>query len=156
MISPYVQRLRDRVGSELLLLPSVSVLPYDDDGRILLVRLTDGGWATIGGLVEPDEAPADAAIREAREEAGVDVELGPVLAAVGGPGFRVRYPNGDESAYVAVVYAARVVGGAAAPDHDETDEVGWFSADDLDRLDLAPFARATFEALGLVAPPAQA
>ena len=150
MISPYIRRLRERVGSELLLLPSISVLPRDEHGRILLVRLADGGWATIGGTVEPDESPADAAVREAKEEAGVDVALGPILAAVGGPDFRVRYPNGDETAYVAVVYDATVVGGTAAPDHDETVEVGWFSPSELAALDLGSFARATFTALGLL------
>jgi 8-oxo-dGTP pyrophosphatase MutT (NUDIX family) len=152
VISPYIRRLRERVGSELLLLPSISVLPRDADGRILLVRLADGGWATIGGAVEPDEAPAEAAVREAKEEAGVDVELGPIVGAVGGPAFRVRYPNGDETAYVAVVYDAIVVGGTAAPDHDETVEVGWFGPDELVDLDLGPFALATFEALGLLPP----
>ena len=148
MISPYIQRLREQVGHELLLLPSISVLPRDDAGRILLVRLRDGGWATIGGFVEPDESPADAAVREAREEAGVDVELGPIVAALGGPEFRVTYPNGDQTAYVAVVYEATVVGGTPEPDDDETDAVAWVAPADLAELDLGPFARATFEALG--------
>jgi ADP-ribose pyrophosphatase YjhB (NUDIX family) len=151
MISPYIERLRERVGHDLLLLPSISVLPRDAEGRILLVRLRDsGGWATIGGFVEPDESPADAAVREAKEEAGVDVELGPIVAALGGPRFRVRYPNGDETAYVAVVYEATVVGGAPDPDHEETDAVAWVAPEDLGGLDLGPFARATFEALGLL------
>jgi len=150
VISPYIRGLRDRVGSDLLLLPSVSVLPRDQDGRLLLVRLADGGWATIGGTVEPDESPADAAVREAKEEAGVDVALGPIIGAVGGPDFRVRYPNGDETAYVAVVYEATVVGGTAAPDHDETVEVGWFSPAELASVDLGSFARATFTAVGLL------
>lgn len=153
MISPYIKGLRDRIGSDLLLLPSISVLPRDDDGRILLVRLADGGWATIGGVVEPDEDPADAAVREAKEEAGVDVVLGPILGAVGGPDFRVRYPNGDETAYVSVVYDATVVGGDAAPDHDETVEVGWFSPAELASLDLGSFARSTFRALRIVPAP---
>ena len=60
--------LRDAVGSRLLVLPSVSVLPRDAAGRVLLVRHADSGdWGTIGGFVEPDESPAQAAVREARE-----------------------------------------------------------------------------------------
>ena len=66
-ISPHVRRLRELVGHELLVLPSVAALPRDEAGRILLVRITDTHqWATIGGAVEPDESPERAAMREAR------------------------------------------------------------------------------------------
>ncbi|HEX5616144.1 MAG TPA: GNAT family N-acetyltransferase [Acidimicrobiia bacterium] len=148
-MSEYLRQLRAQVGHALLVLPSVTVLPRDDEGRVLLVRNTDTGrWMTIGGLVEPGEAPVEAAVREAREEAGVDVALGPVLGVVGGPGFEVRYPNGDVSAYVATVYDARVVSGDAAPDGQETTEIGWFSGTELGTLDLDPFAAATLRELG--------
>ncbi|HEY1635364.1 MAG TPA: NUDIX domain-containing protein, partial [Acidimicrobiales bacterium] len=85
-ISPYVAALRGAVGSRLLMLPSVSVLPRDPAGRVLLVRHADSEkWDTIGGFVEPDETPQEAAMREAREEASVEVELVRLLAALGGP-----------------------------------------------------------------------
>ena len=85
-MSPFIRRLRDLIGSELLVLPSVAVLPGDDRGRVLLVELIDSGlWATIGGAVEPDESPQEAALREAHEEAGVELKLGPILAVLGGP-----------------------------------------------------------------------
>ena len=148
-VPPHVRRLRQLVGHELLLLPSVSVLPRDDDGRVLLVRHADDGrWGTIGGAVEVDESPAEAAAREANEEAGVDVVLGPILAALGGPDFHVVYPNGDRTAYVAVVYDATMTGGTPAPDGDETLEVDWHPIGGLATLELTPFARATFAALG--------
>jgi len=71
-MSPYVAELRGLVGNRLLLLPSVAVLPWDDDGRVLLVRQADSDlWATIGGAVEPDESPEAAAVvhQHARPEA---------------------------------------------------------------------------------------
>ena len=44
--------------------------------RILLVRHVEGNqWTTPGGLIEPEETPADAAVREAWEETGVESEL---------------------------------------------------------------------------------
>ncbi len=49
---------------------------------------------------------------------------------------------------MSVVYEARKVSGAERPDGDETLEVGWFAPEDLSTIDLGPFARATFEALG--------
>jgi ADP-ribose pyrophosphatase YjhB (NUDIX family) len=115
----------------------VAVLPVDADGRILLVRQADTGrWATIGGTVEPDESPQDAARREAAEEAGVQVRLGRLLAAVGGPEYRITYPNGDRAACVASVFEAEVEAGTPRPDGDETTEVEWFRPDELASVDL--------------------
>ena len=86
MISPHVRHLRDKVGHDLLLLPSTAVLPRDNAGRILLVRLIDSGnWATIGGAVEPGESPQEGAVREVAEEAGVVVSWGAFSASLGDP-----------------------------------------------------------------------
>ncbi|HTT87328.1 MAG TPA: NUDIX domain-containing protein, partial [Acidimicrobiales bacterium] len=92
-VSPHIRRLRQAVGHDLLVLPSVAVLPRDGGGRLLLVRIVDTGeWAVIGGAVEPDEAPEEAARREAREEAGVEVALRGIVAVLGGPEYRMTYP----------------------------------------------------------------
>lgn len=150
-ISPYVRRLRQSIGHDLILLPSVTVLPLDEQERILLVRQSDTKqWATIGGAVEIDEDPADTAVREAKEEAGVAVELTRIVTALGGPQFRLTYPNGDRTAYVSLVYEARVVGGEPKPDYDETIAVGWFDLAELGDIDVGGFARSTFTALGLL------
>jgi ADP-ribose pyrophosphatase YjhB (NUDIX family) len=150
VISPHVRYLRDKVGHDLLLLPSTSVLPRDDAGRLLLVRLIDtGNWATIGGAVEPDESPRDGAVREAGEEAGVKVDLGNILGVFGGPEYRVTYPNGDESAYVVTVFDATVRDGTPRPDGDETSEVGWFKPDELPVSEMGELTKALFRDLGL-------
>ena len=146
-ISPYIAQLRERIGADLLLLPSVAVLPRDADGRVLLVRQTDSGrWATIGGTVEPDEPPEEAARREAEEEAGVEVRLNRLVTALGGPEYRLTYSNGDEASYVSIVYEATVVSGRARPDGDETFEVGWFHPDELGALDLNDLNRHLLDA----------
>lgn len=150
-MSEYLRELRAEVGPRLLLLPTVAVLPRNDEGAVLLVRHADTGeWATIGGMVEPDEDPEDAARREAREEAGVSVLLRGVLAVLGGPDYRIRYPNGDEVACVPTVYAASVRSGQPRPDGDETDAVEWFSPDDLAGLPMGALNRALLRRVGLL------
>jgi 8-oxo-dGTP pyrophosphatase MutT (NUDIX family) len=142
-ISPYIERIRRRIGTDLLLVPTVAVLPRDISGRVLLVRQIDSGkWATIGGTIEPDESPEDAARREAREEAGIDVRLGRLVAALGGPAYRITYPNGDQTACVPLVYEATIEAGDPAPDGDETSDTGWFHPDELAHLDLNNLNRA--------------
>ncbi|MBV9293830.1 MAG: NUDIX domain-containing protein, partial [Frankiales bacterium] len=76
----------------------------DPDGRLLLVqRGRDPGrgrWSLPGGRLERGETPAAAAVREVREETGLDVEVGELLATVELPGgYRVHD------------FAATVVGG---------------------------------------------
>ena len=140
------------MGADLLLLPSTAVIPRDDEDHILLVRLKDtGNWATIGGAVEPDETPEQCAVREAEEEAGVTVRLGSVLGVLGGPEYRVRYPNGDETAYVVTVYDATVTSGSPRPDDDETVQVHWFSSDDLPFDQMGTLTRALLRDIGLTA-----
>jgi 8-oxo-dGTP pyrophosphatase MutT (NUDIX family) len=149
-IAAHIARLRAVVGHELLLLPSVSVLPVDEAGRILLVREAghDDGWGTLGGAVEPGESPAAAAVREAREEIGADIELTRLLDVLGGPDYEVTYPNGDRVAYVTAVYEARIVAGAPAPGDGELTELAWFGPDELPAVSMTRFALSVLRAIG--------
>ena len=149
-LAEHIRRLREKVGHELLVLPSVAVIPRDDAGRVLLVQVSDTGqWAAIGGAIEPDESPEDAAVREALEEAGVTLRLGRILAVVGGPQYRITYPNGDETSYVSTIYDAQVIGGAPAPDGDETLAVAWWPPEALPCNDMSSFTQALISAIGL-------
>ena len=146
-ISPYIAAIRRRIGTDLLLVPTVAILPRDSTGRILLVRHIDSGrWATIGGTIEPDESPQDAARREALEEAGVVVRLTRFLIAVGGPEYRITYPNGDKAACVPIVYEATVESGEPTPDGEETSEIGWFRPNELETIDLNDLNRVLLAA----------
>ena len=159
-ISPYLARLREKLGHELLLTPSVTVLVRDHERRVLLVQSADSGrWQTIGGMIEIDETPHAAAHREAYEETSVTVELGPILAVLGGPQFRVTYPNGDQIAYVTTVFDARVSGGKPAPDGEETLAVEWFAPNELAGVDTDAITRAILDACippGGIEPPLRA
>lgn len=152
-IAAHIARLRAAVGHDLLLLPSVSVLPVDGAGRILLVRHAghDDGWGVLGGAVEVGESPAVAAVREAREEISAEVELVRLLDVLGGPEYEVTYPNGDRTAYVTAVYEARITFGSPAPGDGELSEVAWFAPAELPRLRLSRFARTLLRATGYLA-----
>ena len=100
--------------------------------RVLVVRQRDsGGWTIPGGAIEPGEAPAVAAAREAFEETGLEIAVGRLRTALGGPDCRTTYANGDELSYVALVYDATVTGGAAVPDKEETTAVAWMAVSEL-------------------------
>jgi len=59
-MSDYVRRLREKVGTDLLFMPSTHCVIRDAAGRLLLVRHVEGRWMLPGGAIEPGETPADA------------------------------------------------------------------------------------------------
>jgi ADP-ribose pyrophosphatase YjhB (NUDIX family) len=58
------------------LVPSVNVVVTNDAGEILLIRRTDNdNWAVPGGAIDLGESVSHAAIRETREESGIECEI---------------------------------------------------------------------------------
>jgi 8-oxo-dGTP pyrophosphatase MutT (NUDIX family) len=146
-MSDYVRRLREQIGNDFLLMPSVAALIRDGDGRILFVQHVEGRWQLPGGAVDPGERPSDAMQRECREEAGIEVEPVRIAGVFGGPEYRITYANGDETGWVVTVYEARIAAGEPAPSDDETQAVGWFTPAEVGALELAPSTRETLRAL---------
>ena len=108
-MSPYLARLRAKVGTDLLLLPAVALVVRDGSGRLLLVKHRDtGAWGLPAGAVEPSETPSEAARRELLEESGIDCASLELVAGLGGRQFRHTYPNGDVVEYSIFVYAGTV------------------------------------------------
>lgn len=117
---------------------AVGTIISDDDGRIVLVRRAIepgyGKWVFPGGYVDRGEEVRLAAVREAREECGLDVRLERLLNIYSYPG---RAP-------VIVVYTARMTGGCLACD-DEGLEARFFDRSAIPWDELA--FRSTREAL---------
>ena len=134
-IPEFIKTLRATIGTALLHVPTVSVLAFDGQGRLLLVKDKPSGlWGAPGGIVDPCELPSDAAVREVWEEAGVYVELTQLLGVFAGERFSVRYPNGDLLSGVETVFAASVITGMPRADQEETSDAGFFDLGEIERL----------------------
>ncbi|WP_128003285.1 NUDIX domain-containing protein [Piscinibacter defluvii] len=144
----FIRALRSRVGHELLHVPTVGVLAHDGAGRILLVQdRDDGQWTCPGGIVEPFELPADAALREAWEETGVEVRLTGIVGIFGGEHCGGTYANGDRIAWVATIFSAQALGDRATPDGGETSAACFMSPSEIARAPLKPHLRLFLDAL---------
>lgn len=109
------------------------VFAFDGD-RIVLARHVDRGWTIPGGHVEVGESPLEAMRREAREEAGIEVDSARFIAsdrieAADGEEPDPRYPNPGYQ----VFYVARVVRYGEITHTDECTEARSFSADEARR-----------------------
>ena len=140
-MSDYVRRLRDKIGNDFLLVPSVAVAIRDADGRLLLVQHVEGRWQLPGGAVDPGEHPREAAARECLEEARIEVRVGDVLGVFGGESYRVTFANGDELGFVPILFAGEIVAGTPEPDEEETQAIGWFRDAEIDALEMRPATR---------------
>ena len=130
----FIRALRADIGHQLLWLPGVTAIVFDDEGRVLLGRRSDTGrWSVIGGIPEPGEQPAACAVREVHEETAVRcVAERVVLVQALNP---LTYGNGDVCQFMDITVRCRAVGGEARVNDDESLEVGWFVVDALPELD---------------------
>jgi 8-oxo-dGTP pyrophosphatase MutT (NUDIX family) len=141
-ISDYLRTVRAKVGHDFLMASAATGLVFDDAGRVLLARHSNGGvWVAPGGAIDPDESPADAVVRELWEETGLHVEPVALLGVFGGPSFRVRYTNGDETGYVMAVFECRILGGTPQADGEEVLELRFVAPHELAGLGLSRWAR---------------
>ena len=112
------------------LVPAASAVVVDDLGRILLQRRSDNGlWSIPGGAMEIGETIAETAVRETREETGLEVRPLYVIAVYSDPRHVVEYVDGEVRQQFSVCFACEVIGGELSTS-DESSEVT-FAAPEL-------------------------
>jgi ADP-ribose pyrophosphatase YjhB (NUDIX family) len=119
------------------LVPSVNVIVTNDAGEILLIRRTDNdNWAVPGGAIDLGESVSHAAIRETREESGIECEITGVVGIYSDPKHVLHYTSNDEVRQeFSIVLTARMVGGRPTPS-DESSEVHWIAPADVEALQM--------------------
>jgi 8-oxo-dGTP pyrophosphatase MutT (NUDIX family) len=133
-MSLYYRALRERIGTELLLVPAVAAVVRDEQGRVLIQRSRHGVWSLPAGAIEPGESPAQAVAREVYEETGLIVRAERVLGVFGGPRYRWTYPNGDQVEGLVTLFECAQVGGALIGANDETCFLRWFPIAEIPEL----------------------
>ena len=130
----FVLELRKHVGSAPLWLAGATAVISDAErARVLLVRRSDNGWWTpVTGIVDPGEHPADTAVREAREEADVEIRVDRVASI--GVSRMVTYGNGDQAQYIDHTFACTYLAGDPHPADGENTDVRWFPVDELPEM----------------------
>jgi 8-oxo-dGTP pyrophosphatase MutT (NUDIX family) len=132
-IPDFILELREKVGHAPLPLVGVSAIVIRDHQVLLGRRSDDGSLTPVTGIVDPGEEPADAAVREAFEEAGVVIRATRLASVHQVP--RVTYDNGDQADYLDLTFRCEWVSGDPYPADGEMSEVGWYDLDALPPMD---------------------
>lgn len=112
-------------------------------GKVLLILHRKlGKWLPLGGHVELDEDPETAALREALEESGLEVELlgerppttEPGTRALIAPRFLDIHRITDTHEHIGLIYWARPRNGSLALAEAEHHDIRWCSSEELETL----------------------
>jgi ADP-ribose pyrophosphatase YjhB (NUDIX family) len=123
------------------LVPAASAVVVDGEGRILLHRRRDNGmWALPGGKMELGESVAQCAVRETKEETGLDIEVTGIVGIYSDPKHVFAYDDGEVRQEFSICLAARPVGGTVQAS-DESHEVRLFKSDEIESVPMVPSIR---------------
>lgn len=128
------------------IVPSVNVIVSNDAGEILLIRRSDNGnWALPGGAVDIGESLTDAAVRETKEETGIDCEVTGLDGIYTDPRHVILYTSdGEVRQEFSIVLIARPIGGKPTTS-DESTDVRWIALSEASELAMDPSMRRRLE-----------
>lgn len=128
---------------------ATSTYVTDGSGRVLMIHRTDNDlWSIPGGGMEIGETVTACAIRETKEETGLDIVITGLVGIFTNPGHVVSYPDGEVRQQFSICLRGRVIDGQIATS-DESREVRWISPDEFDGLDIHADIRRRIERAAL-------
>jgi 8-oxo-dGTP diphosphatase len=104
---------------------AVAALVFDEQERILLFKHTyrKWQWGIPAGSLEYYEQPADAIVREFREETSMQIEIEKLLTTV----------SAKEDHHITIVYLCKIIGGEFK-ESNEVSEMKYFDVNDLPKM----------------------
>jgi ADP-ribose pyrophosphatase YjhB (NUDIX family) len=111
-----------------------------EDNRLLLVKRQDNDyWTMPGGTIEFGESLEECAIREIKEETGLEVRLEEIIKIYSDPNVKIAYLDGEVRQEFTVLYYASTLGSTKVMLDNESTEFKW---QDLNDLNFDDFTKA--------------
>lgn len=135
-MSLYYKKIREQLGHELILIPSVAAVIKNGQGDILFQYPGGEYWSLPAGAIEPGETPEEAVVREVWEETGLKMQVKKQKGVFGGEEFRYTYANGDQVEYIVVVFECEITSGKLKSIDGESLKLQYFSFSEKPTLAL--------------------
>jgi ADP-ribose pyrophosphatase YjhB (NUDIX family) len=121
--------------------PAVSAIVPDSDGRILLIRRTDNNyWSIPGGGLEPGESVRQATAREVMEETGIACEVTGLVGIYSDPNHVAAYDDGEVRQEFSICFKTRMLGGTITTSQ-ESSEVRFVTPAEIPGYQMHPSIR---------------
>lgn len=117
--------------------PAAAVAILNPKHELLMLHRKDNKrWTMPGGTLEFGESMTECALREVKEECGLEVEIKDIIGTYTDPNIRVAYSDGEVRQEFTIVYYGEVSGYEITLD-DESSQFQWVSLDAVLKLSLA-------------------
>lgn len=132
----YIKWIRGKVGHDTIILNFSVAIITNDKGEILLQKRSDKEdiWGLPGGALEIGESIEEAAIRELKEETGLDIQVDYLIGVYSK--YFTEYPNGDKAQSICYSFKGNVVSGVLSCDNKETFDWRFFDKNSIPKLFL--------------------
>lgn len=121
---------------------ATTIIVYKDKTLLHLHKKLDK-WLPVGGHIDRDELPEEAAVREAKEESGLDVELLSMDKSIDygdakqliRPAHIILEDINEFHQHIDLIYFSKIDTDELNPSEGESGEIKWFTADEVSKLD---------------------
>ena len=132
----YIMNLRKHIGHEPLIGLGATTLVFNDKKELLLnLRSDTNTYGIPGGSMELYETIEETAVRELKEEAGINADELELVTVLSGNEYYFEYPNGDKMCTVIVLFKVLNYTGKVKVSDNESKKLEFFSLNKLPNME---------------------
>ncbi|MFR9710220.1 NUDIX domain-containing protein [Paenibacillus sp. MB22_1] len=131
-MSEYYKNIRNKIGPDLLFIPSVAAIIRNEKNDILFIRKKgETIWGLPAGAIEIGESPSESIKREVYEETGLIIHPKRIIGVFGGDKYRYEYTNGHKVEYIVTIFECSIRSGELSPVDGEAEELRYYAEEEI-------------------------
>lgn len=124
--------------------PAAAVAIVNENKILMLKRMDNEKWTLPGGTMELNESLIDCAVREVKEETGLNIQITDVIGTYTDPDIRIEYSDGEVRREFTIVYFGTTSNGEVLID-DESSAYAWIPIESIMEYQMATSQKKRIE-----------